>query len=78
MNPSFWKSLLLNCLLALAGRAAGVPGVEHVVVIGCDGMGSLAFLETNAPTMHRLMREGAYTCAPVGSCPPPAAPTGPR
>jgi len=54
---------VVGMLLALLGAsaAAQVKGVKHVVVIGCDGMGSVAFLETNAPTMHRLMREGAYT-----------------
>ena len=51
----------LSWLLAATALAAGVAGVQHVIVIGCDGMGSLSFTETNAPVMHRLMREGAWT-----------------
>ncbi len=74
MILSFWKSLLIGCLFASAVQAAGLPGVEHVVVIGCDGMGSLSFLETNAPTMHRLMKEGAYTLRARGVMPTSSSP----
>ncbi|HTH46289.1 MAG TPA: alkaline phosphatase family protein, partial [Candidatus Limnocylindria bacterium] len=77
MSLSFWKSLnalLCGCLFAVTCLAAGVPGIEHVVVIGCDGMGSLSFLPTNAPIMHRLMREGAYTLRARGVMPTSSSP----
>ena len=47
---------------------------KHVLVIGCDGMGSLAFTPSNAPTMHRLMREGAYTLRARGVMPTSSSP----
>jgi predicted AlkP superfamily pyrophosphatase or phosphodiesterase len=47
---------------------------EHVVVIGCDGMGSLAFTQTNAPVMHRLMRDGAWTLRARGVLPTVSSP----
>jgi predicted AlkP superfamily pyrophosphatase or phosphodiesterase len=59
---------------SLLWARAAVPGIEHVVVIGCDGMGSLAFAETNAPVMHRLMREGAYTLRARGVMPTSSSP----
>lgn len=40
---------------------AAVQGVEHILVIGCDGMGSLAFAKPNIPVMRRLMERGAWT-----------------
>jgi len=57
---------------ASQGRAAGA---EHVVIIGCDGMGSVAFLpQTNAPVMRRLMREGAWTLHARGVMPTSSSP----
>lgn len=52
-------SLVLLCVV-FASRAA-LPGVEHVIVVGCDGLGSLALTRSNAPVLHRLMRGGAWT-----------------
>lgn len=54
----------LTAILLLAAPVstrAAVPGIEHVVVLGGDGMGALAFTDSNTPVMHRLMREGAHT-----------------
>jgi predicted AlkP superfamily pyrophosphatase or phosphodiesterase len=45
-----------------------------VLVIGCDGLGSISFSETNAPTLHRLMREGAYTLRARGVMPTSSSP----
>lgn len=69
----FLVSVFLLVLVALPARAQ-LRGVEHVVVIGCDGMGSLAFTPTNAPVMHRLMREGAYTLRARGVLPTVSSP----
>ena len=64
--------LLLPALLfcAVACRAA----VEHVLVIGCDGLGSLAFTPTNAPVLHRLMRGGSWTLRARGVMPTSSSP----
>ena len=73
---SFLHALFL-VFTAAAGLPAvigAVPAVEHVVVIGCDGLGSLAFTETNAPVMHRLMREGAHTLRARGVMPTSSSP----
>lgn len=53
---------------------AQVKGADHVVIIGCDGMGSLAFSPSNAPVMHRLMREGAWTLKARGVMPTSSSP----
>lgn len=73
----FFLHALFLVFTAAAGLPAvigAVPAVEHVVVIGCDGMGSLAFTETNAPVMHRLMREGAHTLRARGVMPTSSSP----
>lgn len=66
--------LLFGCFTVLTSASAAVPGVESVVVIGCDGMGSIAFTETNAPVLHRLMREGASTLHARGVMPTSSSP----
>ena len=48
--------------------------MEHVLVIGCDGFGSIAFTATNTPVLHRLMREGAYTLRARGVLPTVSSP----
>jgi predicted AlkP superfamily pyrophosphatase or phosphodiesterase len=67
-------AMLLSLLLAVVAPAAGMVGVEHVIVIGCDGMGSLSFTDDNAPVMHRLMREGAWTLRARGVMPTSSSP----
>jgi predicted AlkP superfamily pyrophosphatase or phosphodiesterase len=76
MRPHRFFPAVLLLLLALSAPVARaqVRGVEHVLVIGCDGMGSLSFTETNAPVMHRLMREGAYTLRARGVMPTSSSP----
>jgi predicted AlkP superfamily pyrophosphatase or phosphodiesterase len=61
-------------LVAAAGPLPAAAGAAHVVVIGCDGMGSLSFTQTNAPVMHRLMREGAWTLRARGVLPTVSSP----
>jgi predicted AlkP superfamily pyrophosphatase or phosphodiesterase len=51
--------VVLYALLSLV-RGSGAP-VEHVVVVGCDGLSPDGVRKANAPVMHRLMREGAWT-----------------
>jgi predicted AlkP superfamily pyrophosphatase or phosphodiesterase len=64
---------LLPILLLLAATVARAA-VEHVLVIGCDGLGSLAFNPSNAPVMHRLMREGSWTLRARGVMPTSSSP----
>jgi len=70
----FFSFLACCCTLACAGQLAAGASAEHVVVIGCDGMGSVSFTPTNAPVMHRLMREGAWTLRARGVLPTVSSP----
>lgn len=38
-----------------------VPGVKHVVIIGCDGMSPDGIQKAKTPNMDALMQRGAYT-----------------
>src|SRR2546425_11801985 len=71
---------LIKKLLALAAAAVVVatiqavparprPGVEHVVIIGVDGMSPTGVEVAKTPHMHQLMREGAYTLHARGVMP---------
>jgi predicted AlkP superfamily pyrophosphatase or phosphodiesterase len=70
----FFSFLACFCTLAGEGPLATAASAEHVVVIGCDGMGSVSFTPTNAPVMHRLMREGAWTLRARGVLPTVSSP----
>ena len=61
------------CSICLTTQAA-VPAVKHVVVIGCDGFGALGFTSSNAPVLHKLMREGSYTLHDRGVMPTSSSP----
>jgi len=72
-------------LLALAAAAVVVatiqavparplPGVEHVVIIGVDGMSPKGVEVAKTPHMHQLMREGAYTLHARGVMPTVSSP----
>jgi predicted AlkP superfamily pyrophosphatase or phosphodiesterase len=63
----------LTPLLATFAHAALLE-IQHVVVIGCDGFGSLGFTATNAPMLHTLMREGAHTLHARGVLPTVSSP----
>ena len=54
-------SIVALSLVASLSVSAALSGVEHVIVIGCDGFGSLAFGQNHTPTLSGMMREGAYT-----------------
>jgi predicted AlkP superfamily pyrophosphatase or phosphodiesterase len=47
---------------------------SRVLVIGCDGFGSLGFTATNAPVLHRLMRNGSFTLRARGVLPTTSSP----
>lgn len=68
------RQLLFAMVLLALPLQAQLRGVQHVLVVGCDGMGSLAFTPTNAPVMHRLMKEGAHTLHARGVLPTVSSP----
>jgi predicted AlkP superfamily pyrophosphatase or phosphodiesterase len=70
--PLAWLLAVLS--VAMAPSLAVSAQVEHVVVIGCDGLGSLAFAATNLPVMHGLMRQGAWTLRARGVMPTSSSP----
>ncbi len=55
---------LLGVFTALAAAntvAAPLPGVEHVVVVGIDGMTASSVTRAKTPNMHDIMTRGAFT-----------------
>ena len=68
------KSLILSLLLVFLKAALAAAPVEHVLIIGCDGFGSIGFTASNTPVLHRLMREGAYTLHARGVMPTSSSP----
>jgi predicted AlkP superfamily pyrophosphatase or phosphodiesterase len=62
------NSRILVCLLAAFAAlavteavAVPLPGVEHVVVVGIDGMTASSVARAKTPNMHKVMKSGAYT-----------------
>ena len=55
----FLSTLLFCCAATVS--IAQVPGVEHVVVIGVDGMAPFGIEAAETPNMDALMKRGAYT-----------------
>jgi predicted AlkP superfamily pyrophosphatase or phosphodiesterase len=63
--------LLLWCGFSLS---AGAASLDHILIIGCDGFGSVGFTPSNAPVLHKLMREGTYTLHARGVMPTSSSP----
>lgn len=53
--------LLVLGLLAAISLPAQVPGVDHVVIVGIDGLSPDGVIKAVTPTLDRLMREGAHS-----------------
>jgi predicted AlkP superfamily pyrophosphatase or phosphodiesterase len=52
----------MSTLVISSGRVvAQVSQVEHVVVIGVDGLSPDGVHKAKAPNLARMMKEGAYT-----------------
>jgi arylsulfatase A-like enzyme len=59
-RPASWLTLFVA--LASQGVAiAQVPGVEHVVIIGVDGLSPDGIRKAATPNLHQLMKSGAST-----------------
>jgi predicted AlkP superfamily pyrophosphatase or phosphodiesterase len=63
-----------GCLYLAGACCALAAPAEHVLVIGCDGFGSLGFTPSNTPVLHRLMAEGSYTLHARGVMPTSSSP----
>jgi predicted AlkP superfamily pyrophosphatase or phosphodiesterase len=66
--------LLLGCLLAPSSVPAQVPGVEHVVIVGVDGLSPDGVWKAKTPNLGRMMKEGAYTLHARGVMPTVSSP----
>ena len=77
--PPYWGMMLvigagLVCVLDIASARGAVPGVEHLVIIGCDGMSPNGVQTAATPVMHRLMSEGAWSLHTRGVMPTVSSP----
>ncbi|GHT18227.1 hypothetical protein AGMMS4957_00060 [Bacteroidia bacterium] len=52
---------MLFLALTVCGQQKHPQGIEHVVIIGIDGLSTPGLLEASTPCMDNLMREGAYS-----------------
>ncbi len=53
-------ALFIGAATTNAQQKAGKPLVEHVVIIGIDGLSSAGLMKAEAPVMHRMIAEGAF------------------
>ena len=73
-------SLLLLTLAALGTFAGALPasaqvaGVEHVVIVGVDGLSPDGVRTAKTPVLHALMKEGASTLHARGVMPTSSSP----
>jgi predicted AlkP superfamily pyrophosphatase or phosphodiesterase len=71
------KYVVLAVLGALVGAApacAQVAGVEHVVIVGVDGLSPDGVRKAETPVLHGLMRDGASTLHARGVMPTSSSP----
>jgi len=71
---AFFSVAFLAFTFGIPELLGAVGSVEHVVIIGCDGMGSVAFQSSDTPVMRRLMQEGSYTLHARGVMPTSSSP----
>ena len=67
-------SSLLECVLAPARVLAQAARVEHVVIIGVDGLSPDGVRKAKTPNLGRMMKEGAYTLHARGVMPTVSSP----
>jgi predicted AlkP superfamily pyrophosphatase or phosphodiesterase len=66
--------LAIGRLLPITGARAQVPGVDHVVIVGVDGLSPDGVRRAATPVLHRLMDEGAWTLHARGVMPTSSSP----
>lgn len=74
MRPFRMALILAAVIAAHSAIPCLAAGATRVLVIGCDGFGSLGFTATNAPVLHRMMRDGAFTLRARGVFPTSSSP----
>jgi predicted AlkP superfamily pyrophosphatase or phosphodiesterase len=81
MNHRIWMlwsipclAFLLTCVLSPARVLAQAPRVEHVVIVGVDGLSPDGVQQAKAPNLARMMKEGAYTLHARGVMPTVSSP----
>lgn len=67
------RGLILMAALS-AGAVAQVAGVEHVVVLGIDGLGPIGLEKAPIPNVSELIKNGAHSFAARGVMPTSSAP----
>lgn len=68
-------SLVVSLFLGFTSQIASqVQGVNHVVIIGCDGLSPDGVQKAETPNMDGLMRRGAYTFRARGVMPTSSSP----
>jgi predicted AlkP superfamily pyrophosphatase or phosphodiesterase len=67
-------SITAPLLTSAAEGAQPLPGVDHVVVIGVDGLSPDGVRKADTPRLHRLMAEGASTLHARGVMPTSSSP----
>jgi predicted AlkP superfamily pyrophosphatase or phosphodiesterase len=65
---------LTGLLFGTIPAVAQVRGVDHVVIIGVDGMSPDGVRKAKSPNMHRLMKEGSFTLHARGVMPTVSSP----
>ena len=71
------RYLVLAVVGALVGAdsaTAQVAGVEHVVIVGVDGLSPDGVRKAETPVLHALMKEGASTLHARGVMPTSSSP----
>jgi predicted AlkP superfamily pyrophosphatase or phosphodiesterase len=69
----YCSRLASACLITSATICFAAPS-EHILIVGCDGFGSVGFTPSNTPVLHQLMREGSYTLHARGVMPTSSSP----
>ena len=72
MKMSACALVMLFCAVAQAGETA--PLVQHVIVIGVDGMSVDGVAKAPTPRMHGLMKSGSWTLHARGVFPTSSSP----
>ncbi len=67
-------SVVIGGVLAPASVLAEPPRVEHVVIVGVDGMSPDGVRKAKAPNLARMMKEGAFTLHARGVMPTVSSP----
>ncbi|MBI2431458.1 MAG: alkaline phosphatase [Candidatus Hydrogenedentes bacterium] len=74
MRKFFYICWALLCGAACLSAQAQPASVEHVMIIGVDGLGPAGIEGTQSPVLHALMQQGAHTFHARGVMPTSSSP----